>query len=81
MPEKQETWLAPFSEIVGTYNGLVIKDHFTHVKINGYVISFPNGTKEATLLQQFFNENMVGRKIGVLRTDLLDKPLLIRLIA
>jgi len=78
--EEQEVRLVSWSEIVGTYNGLVIAEHFTRVRINGNIISFPNGTEEATLLQQFLNESMVGRRVGVLRADLPDKPLLIRLI-
>lgn len=77
---ENEPHLTPWSEVVVIYNGLVIEEHFTRVKINGNMISFPNGSKEATLLQQFLKENMVGRNIGILRTDLPDKPHLIRLI-
>jgi len=75
-----EVWLPPWSEMVGVYDGIIIEEDFTHVKINGKVISFKNGTKEATLLQQYLNEKMIGRKIRILRTDLPDKPILIRLI-
>lgn len=77
---KKEIKLNIWSEVVGTDDGLVIEENFTHLRINSSVISFPNGTKEATLVRQFFNENMVGRKIGVLRTDLADKPLLFRIV-
>mgnify|MGYP001558297466 CR=1 FL=1 len=80
MLKELEVWLPPWSEMVGIYDGIGIEEDFTHVKINGKVISSKNGTKEATLLQQCLNEKMIGRKIGVLRTNLPDKPILIRMI-
>jgi len=80
LPEKQKTWLPSFSEIVGMFNGLVIEGEFTHVKIDDDVLSFQNETQEAAFLKQFLTDNIVGKKIGILRTDNPDKPILIRMI-
>lgn len=80
MTQVSRIQLALWSELIGTYRGFVIDGHCIHVRIDDNVISFVIGTEEASLLQQFLSDDIVGRRIGILKTDLLDRPLRIRLI-
>jgi len=75
-----QTRLALWSELIGTYKGYVIDDQCIHVRIDDNVVSFVIGSEEESSLQQILSDNMLGRKIGILKTDLIDRPLLIRLI-
>lgn len=73
--------LAAWSELVGTYEGFVIDGHYIHVKIDDNVISFGIESEEAKFLQQILKNTIIGTKIGILKTGLPSKPLLIRLIS
>ena len=80
MTQVSRIQLALWSELIGTYKGFSIDGHSVHVRIDDNVVSFVIGSEEASLLQQILSDNMMGRKIGILKTDLIDRPLLIRLI-
>lgn len=80
MRQGEQIRLALWAELIGPYGGFVIDGHYIRVRIDDNVVSFVIGSEEAILLQQILNDNMIGRKIGILKTDLIDKPVLIRLI-
>lgn len=73
--------LVPWSEVIGTYHGFYVDVGHIYVRVGKRVVAFPDGSREATLVRKTLNERMVGRKIGILRTeDLPDRPVLIRVV-
>jgi len=73
------TYLEPWMELVGSLRELSHDDKFTYIKIGDAVLSFINGSQEAELLTQKLHK-CVGERVGILKTDLSDNPLLLRLI-
>lgn len=78
-PQGNAIHLRLWMELTGKLCGISRDEHFTHVRIEHWMLSFPNGSEEADLLRQKLAK-AVGKKIGVLRTDLPDNPLLVRVI-
>jgi hypothetical protein len=79
MQEKQEVRLTSWSEVVGTFHRVFADNHFTYVKINDKTLSFPKESQESEIIQTKL-KSLIGRRIGILKTDLIDWPLRIRLI-
>jgi hypothetical protein len=77
--ENRKTSLPPWSEIVGTLQGVFADDLFIHVKINGNLLSFAKELRESEIIQTKLKP-LIGRKVGILKTDSVDNPLCIRLI-
>ena len=75
-----ETHLRPWFELIGTYNGLEIDEYFVYIKIDDKVVSFSKDSEEALYVQEKLDSSVVGRKIGVLKTDLQEKLVRIRLV-
>ena len=75
-----EIYISPWSEIVGIYFGLIIDECFTQVKIGNNAVSFPKDSDEEKYLRNRLNNSLIGSKIGILKTDMSDKPILVRRI-
>jgi hypothetical protein len=71
--------LPPWSEIVGTLQGVFADDLFIHVKINGHLLSFANESRESEIILTKLKP-LIGCEVGILKTDSVDNPLCIRLI-
>ena len=71
--------LSPWTELYGKLYGIFHDNHLIHVRIGYWMLSFPNGSGEAELLRHKLPK-LVGRKVGILKTDLPSNPLLVRVI-
>lgn len=76
--QENELHLAPWCEVIGTFGGCITKDNFLYIKINGSLFVFPRESDEALYVREKLDENLVGKKVGILRTDEPARPLLIR---
>jgi hypothetical protein len=81
LTKQKELHLQPWQEIVGTLKEIKTNEETTTAIITcthntDYSISYPNGTKEAETLQTL--QNSKGQKVAILRTDILEKPILIQ---
>lgn len=71
--------LTPWTEVVGTFQGFSVEWPFIYVKVGDKILQLPNESS----LALYFQENcdrLIGAEVGVLKTDLPEKPFLIRLI-
>lgn len=73
--------LTPWVEVVGTYHGSHVDGYHIYVRVGKRAVAFPDDSMEAALVRKTLNEKMVGRKIGILKSGLPGKPLLVRLIS
>lgn len=69
-----------WTEMVGIFEGLGVVSGSTIIKINEESFAFFNESSEASCLRERLGSNLMGKRIGILRTDLSDKPFLVRLI-
>ena len=76
----KETYLFPWFEAVGTYHGLSVNDCYVHLKISDKTLSFPTDSNEVKHLRDRLDDSLIGSKIGILKTDIREKPIRIRLI-
>ena len=70
-----------WDEFVGVLKGLKKDDSTLKICFEGCYISFNSETEEAKVAEKILNGSLIDRKIAVLRTDLPQQPLLVRLIA
>lgn len=76
----ERVYLGAWMEVVGRLCGVSTDDHFTYLKIGDKLLSFPRHSTEAEIIEnEFSNDRLIGRKIGILRTDNPSRPLLIRI--
>ena len=76
--EKTMFQLNLWSELVGIFQELSIKNNTIHLNISGYVLSFPRESLASQIIQKQLDPCCIGQKIAILRTDLPQKPLSIR---
>lgn len=77
LEEKGRIHLKAWDEVVGTFRGLE-KDEFTLlVQFEGFHFILNLASHEAEIVEKLLN-NKIGRKIGLLRTDLVEKPFIAR---
>jgi hypothetical protein len=74
-----EVRLEPWTEITGKLIAVSSDDKFIHVKIGDKMLSIARESLESEIIQAKLT-TMLGRKIGILKTDFADNPLCIRLI-
>ena len=71
----------PFwSEFVGVFKGPYKDQNYTYIKMKEGSLLFRNESNETTYVREKLNNNIIGRKIAILRTDVPGEPLLIRLV-
>jgi hypothetical protein len=80
----KEIRLQPWQEIVGTLREIKVEGDQTtailrYTRQVDFVISYLNGTKEAEILQTL--DNLLGKKVAILRTDIPEKPILARTVS
>jgi len=72
--------LGAWMEVVGKLCGVSTDDRFTYIKIGDKLLSFPKHSTGAEIIEDELGDGrLIGRKIGVLRTDDPSRPLLIRI--
>jgi len=77
--ENSRTPLPLWVEVVGTFEEIFADDLFVYVKISGRLLSFANGSRESEIIMTKLKP-LMGRKVGILKTDSADNPICIRLI-
>ena len=70
--------LEPWMEIVGKLQRLFIDDDYLYVEIDNNVLRFRKESDETSYLQREL-DGLVGKQIAVLRTNMPEKPILVRL--
>ena len=77
--QEKKLVLRAWDEINGTLNDLFRDDHFVYIRISDKLLSFPDDSVEAKVLHERLDSSLIGKKIGILRTDLHVKPIRVRL--
>lgn len=76
--EKLDRW----QEVIGRLNGLEKRERTVEVSIDTgddiSTIEFPRDSTEANILLEALRDVDEGQKIGILRTDLPNRPIVIR---
>ena len=71
-----ESWM----EIIGTLHKISEDDYFLYLGIDNKVLEFRKGSKQTLCILNRLDDSWIGQNIAILRTDLPDKPILIRRI-
>jgi hypothetical protein len=79
-PPSNLTRLDYWTEIIGPYRGCFNIENLIYFKIGNKTIAFDSNTKEAEILGNKLKDEYIDQTVGVLRTDSLEIPLIIRLI-
>ena len=79
-PQLQATDLPLWTEIVGVFCRVLSDDSYLYVKIENKLLCFAKESVESNIVQEKLRHDLIGRKIGLLRTDEPMKPLRVRVI-
>jgi hypothetical protein len=79
-PPSNLTRLDYWTEIIGPYKGCYRIENLICFKIGNKTIAFDSNTTEAETLNSKLKKEYINQNIGVLRTDSLEIPLIIRQI-
>jgi len=77
MPKLKKLSLEPWEEAVGIFKGIKCTYYEVSLLLDNCRIVFPAQSPEASILKTL-GKKLVSKRIGVLRTDDPQKPLLIR---
>lgn len=76
--------LTAWEEVIGSYRALETDEKEVSVILSlppkNVKLTFPENSTEAKILRKALAAAPKGRKIGLLRTDLTDKPLMVRIL-
>lgn len=78
--EDKEIRLVLWSEVIGMFGGCFSDNHFIRLKINEKLLAFPKESKEAEVILKKLDDSLLGKWIGILKTDLPKKSLVIRVL-
>jgi hypothetical protein len=70
--------LKEWDELVGTFEGLEKDDFTLLVHFEGFHFILNSMSHEAEIIEKLLSSNLIGRKIALLRTDLIEKPFIVR---
>jgi hypothetical protein len=76
--ERREIRLQEWEEIVGTFRGIVKEEFRLSILIDNSCMVFNDESTEAQIVEEKLNRTKSGEKIAILRTDIPEKPLVIR---
>lgn len=66
-----------WEEIIGVFNGIELEDEQAFILIGNSCMVFPTSSPEALIMGKLDN-NWIGKKIAVLRTDDSKRPIVVR---
>jgi hypothetical protein len=78
--ENYQTSRSALIEIIGTLQHLSKDESHVHLRIGNRLLSFRNETKESDAILKNLSKEMLGKKIGILLTDLPNEPIIVRII-
>ena len=70
--------LEEYEELVGFLESIKVTDDNVSVTISGYYLEYSNLSDEAEFLSATISEDDIGKRIGLMATDIPEKPLVIR---
>jgi len=73
---KDAEWLAEYEEAVGMLKAIKEAGSAVVLDFEGFSVALPLNAEIKKLIEKL--EQMVGKRIAILRTDLLNKPYLVR---
>jgi hypothetical protein len=73
-----EVRLEPWTEITGKLIAVSSDDNFIYVKIGNKTLSIGRESTKSEIQAKL--TSMLGREIGILKTDFVDNPLRVRII-
>jgi hypothetical protein len=76
----QPTNFPLWTEVVGVFCELFSDDSCIYVRISNRLLCFPRESIESDIVRGKLSQELIGRKIGLLRTGERMKPLRMRLI-
>jgi hypothetical protein len=78
--ENYQTSMSPLIEIMGTLQHLSKDESHVHLKIGNRLLSFRKETKESNAILKKLSKETLGKKIGILITNLPNEPIIVRII-
>ena len=78
--DNQPIRTAPWSEVIGVLHSLSDDDSYVYVRIANTLLSFHKESEESGAILKNLSKDMLGKKIGVLFTDLPNEPIIVRTI-
>lgn len=79
MTEREEIRLREWEELIGTFRGIVKKEFGISICIEDSKLVLHPDSVEATMAEEQLDGVHMGTKIALLRTDIPEKPILIRI--
>jgi hypothetical protein len=73
-------FLEPWQEALGRFLSSIIDGNGFYVRLSFGDIYFPLDSLEATVLQGILPDIKIGERIGILRTDMPEKPVCVRIL-
>ena len=73
-------WIKPWKEITGKLNDFSSDEYGVSLKVGDQVIIFDRDSREAACITEFLDEDFRGKYIAILKTDIPEKPVIIRLV-
>ena len=69
-----------WEEVIGELRKISSDNNFVYLKISDKLLSFSRDSSEVNYIQEVLDDSFIGRKIGILRTNLQGKPIRFRLV-
>ncbi len=78
---RNETTLKKWEEIVGRFQEINQDNWCLNIHIDGFSpLSYPLDSIESSILKEELEDVESGTKIGILRTDIKEEPLVVRIV-
>ena len=78
--QRKTFYLQIWMEIIGKLQGISRDDYYIYLEIDNKSIPFRRESREALYLKDKIDV-FIGKSIALLRTDIPDKPILVRLVS
>ena len=76
----QVVYLDAYEEVIGTLRGIEKDEFAISLIFDVFQVIFNLNSKEGELVEKTIDNGLIGEKIGLLRTDSKDNPLIFRKI-
>lgn len=77
---QNEIFLGRWGEVIGKFFGLEKRDRWLVVKLSIGTLIFPVDSFEAKIIGEKLREAAVGQVVGILRTDSVERPIVVRIV-
>lgn len=77
---QNEIFLGRWGEVIGKFFGLEKRDRWLVVKLSIGTLIFPVDSFESKIIGEKLREAAVGQVVGILRTDSVERPIVVRIV-